>query len=127
MPPYRHLLRDEIAFAEVQRRVDVMAMLGVPYGEASLHNAERLAREQASRVAAELLEQEAIKDVRRKAAKQRELQTKEVVALIAYMQRLGQDIKLASTVVPSLSESMARSSEVRPGPVNNPAVLGASQ
>src|SRR5207253_9466147 len=46
MPTYAHMLRDPLDFASIQKRVDVMAMLGVPYGEAvKAGAAPRLARE----------------------------------------------------------------------------------
>jgi cytochrome c oxidase cbb3-type subunit I/II len=96
MPNYAHLLRSELDFSVVQGRVDTMAMLGVPYGSASLSRAEALAREQASAIARDLVQQEGIRDPERKQRKQQQWQTKQVVAVIAYLQRLGRDIQLAS-------------------------------
>lgn len=82
MPPYPHLSRQKIDFESIQSRVDAMAMLGVPYGEAVNH-APALAREQAGAVAATIVEQ----------GGPRGLEDKEITALIAYLQRLGTDIK----------------------------------
>ena len=49
MPRYTWLLEDEVNFEEIQGRVDAMAMLGVPYGEALLEGAApAMAREQAA-------------------------------------------------------------------------------
>jgi cytochrome c oxidase cbb3-type subunit I/II len=62
-----------------------MAMLGVPYGEA-VKRAPEMAREQARAVTARLVEQDA------KLAG-RGLETKEITALIAYLQRLGTDAR----------------------------------
>ena len=84
MPPYRWLAKEPIAFDEVQRKVDVMAMLGVPYGDAVLR-AESLAREQSRQIAAEIAKQGGPRD----------LDGKQIVALIAYLQRLGTDIRRA--------------------------------
>ena len=81
MPPYAWMLEDDIDFASIQRRVDAMAMLGVPYG-AAVNYAEDMARGQADEIADEILTQGG-PDVR----------GKDIVALIAYLQRLGTDIK----------------------------------
>lgn len=84
MPVYGHLLRRELDFAGIQRRVDAMAMLGVPYGDA-LTRAPELAREQARAMA------EAI----RAAGGPDGLEDREVIAITAYLQRLGKDIRSA--------------------------------
>jgi cytochrome c oxidase cbb3-type subunit I/II len=82
MPTYRHLLTGRIDFAGIQPRVDAMAMLGVPYGEA-VHRAPEMARAQARAVAGDI---EAL-------GGPTGLADKEIVALIAYLQRLGTDIR----------------------------------
>ncbi len=82
MPPYAFLVKDDLDFDVIQKRVDAMAMLGVPYGDA-VNRAPAMAREQAAQVAASLAQ----------AGGPANLQGKEVVALIAYIQRLGRDIK----------------------------------
>ena len=83
MPSYAHLLEQEIDFEGIQRRVDVMAMLGVPYGEAVKNGkAVEMARAQARQFAAELVAQ----------GGRSGMETKKVIALVAYMQRLGKDI-----------------------------------
>ena len=77
-----NLMREEISFAQIQRSVDAMALLGVPYGKAVLH-AEAMAREQAQNVA----------DSIRSQGGPAGLQTKQIVAMVAYLQRLGTDIR----------------------------------
>jgi cytochrome c oxidase cbb3-type subunit I/II len=84
MPAYPWLLTDEVDFATVQPRVDAMAMLGVPYGKA-VTSAEPMARAQAREIASELVAQGGPSG----------LEDKQIVALIAYLQRLGSDIKKA--------------------------------
>jgi cytochrome c oxidase cbb3-type subunit I/II len=81
MPYYDHLLEQEIDFEAIQRRVNVMAMLGVPYAEA-VERAPEMARAQAEQIGRELVEQGGYPD----------LETKKVIALVAYLQRLGTDI-----------------------------------
>jgi cytochrome c oxidase cbb3-type subunit I/II len=85
MPAYPHFATDAIPWGVIQPRVNVMAMLGVPYGEA-INHAEQMARAQAKTVAADI----------EKNGGPANLQDKDIVALIAYVQRLGQDIKLAT-------------------------------
>ena len=87
MPTYRHLLSGRIDFAGIQPRVDGMAMLGVPYGEA-VQRAPELARAQAREVAARIEAQGGPAG----------LADKEIVAMIAYLQRLGTDIKRTTPV-----------------------------
>jgi cytochrome c oxidase cbb3-type subunit I/II len=85
MPAYPHLSRRELDFAQIQKRVDVMTMLGVPYGDA-VNTAPELARQQAATIAADLAS----------TGGRSGLESTEVVALIAYMQRLGRDIQVTS-------------------------------
>jgi cytochrome c oxidase cbb3-type subunit I/II len=83
MPAYPHLLRQPLDFAGIQARVDAMAMLGVPYGPlVKAGAAEKAAREQAEQISQELAAQGGRSD----------LADKKVIALVAYLQRLGTDI-----------------------------------
>ncbi len=81
MPAYAHLAKNELDFASIQKRIDAMVMLGVPYGEA-VNSAETMARQQATALA---------EDIRATGGPDN-LATREVTALVAYMQRLGRDI-----------------------------------
>jgi cytochrome c oxidase cbb3-type subunit I/II len=83
MPAYPWLVEQGINFAGIQGRVQAMAMLGVPYGEAVKDGvAEKQAREQARQLADQIVAQGGPKG----------LEDKKVTALIAYLQRLGTDI-----------------------------------
>jgi cytochrome c oxidase cbb3-type subunit I/II len=82
MPAYAWLEKSELDFASAQKRVDAMAMLGVPYGDAVLH-AERMARRQSQEIAQRIVSQGGPKH----------LEDKQITALVAYLQRLGTDIK----------------------------------
>ncbi|MBE7450019.1 MAG: cytochrome-c oxidase, cbb3-type subunit I [Kofleriaceae bacterium] len=86
MPAYPHLYSDRIDWGVIQGRIDALAMLGTPYGKQALADAPGLARAQAEQIAAELAAQGGPAGVA----------DREVIALIAYMQRLGIDIKQAS-------------------------------
>ena len=86
MPAYAHFLTKAIDFDRIQSRVDAMAMVGVPYGDA-VNKAPGMAREQARQIAAAIVEQGGPAG----------LEDKEIVAMVAYMQRLGRDIKVTAT------------------------------
>ena len=87
MPPYPKMLTNKIDFEGLQKRVDAMAMLGVPYGDA-VHRAPQMAREQAKTLADGIVAQGGPAG----------LEDKEIVAMVAYLQRLGHDIKTTSAV-----------------------------
>ncbi len=83
MPGYKHLLDQKLDFGSIQSRVNAMAMLGVPYGDAvKPKEAERLARLQADKIAADLVSQGGYKS----------MADRKVIALVAYLQRLGTDL-----------------------------------
>ncbi len=83
MPPYAGMFTHPTDFAGIQSRVDAMAMLGVPYGELVKGGAEQAARTQAEGIAADIVANGGPSD----------LADKEIVAMIAYLQRLGVDIR----------------------------------
>jgi cytochrome c oxidase cbb3-type subunit I/II len=83
MPAYPWMLKDVIDFGGIPARVRANHRLGVPYSKFEVNEAEAIARDQAKKIAAEIAEQGGTKG----------LEDKEVVALIAYLQRLGTDIK----------------------------------
>ena len=106
MPSYRHLLTAELDFDGIQSRVDAMAMLGVPYGDA-VTDAPSLARAQAARIAASIAQ----------GGGESGYESKEIVAMIAYMQRLGRDVQ---------SPTSAASSHSHPAPDPSPAARKAA-
>jgi cytochrome c oxidase cbb3-type subunit I/II len=82
MPAYPWMMTRTVDFAAIQRRVDVLAMLGHPFGEA-LQRAPEMAREQARAIAASIEAQGGPPG----------LEDKEIVAMVAYLQRLGTDLR----------------------------------
>jgi len=103
MPPYPWFEEKPIDFASIQNRVDAMAMLGVPYGDA-VNRAEEMAREQAKQLATVLADAmypakptDKPEDIasKTKAKETFVAEPKQVVAMIAYLQRLGTDITAA--------------------------------
>ncbi|MEZ6243282.1 MAG: cytochrome-c oxidase, cbb3-type subunit I [Phycisphaerales bacterium] len=87
MPAYPWLSEQDLLFDEISARVDAMAMLGVPYGDMVLEGAaEESARAQAADIAAQ------IREAAQGAPLVEDLENKKVIALIAYIRRLGTDI-----------------------------------
>lgn len=81
MPAYPWLFEKKTDFASLKRKFEVMKSLGVPYTDDQVENAEASAREEAKRIAENLGSDTGVKD----------LESKEIIALIAYLQRLGKN------------------------------------
>lgn len=86
MPNYPWLLRNKTDFYSLRRKLSVMKYLGVPYAEDVVANADKDAEEQAKLIA---------EDLRAQGVVDEHLDQKEIVALIAYLQALGQKLKVA--------------------------------
>ena len=86
MPSYKHLLKGELDFGAIQPRIRALAMVGTPYGEA-VKSAEPMARSQAKRIADDIRTQMPGVEL------PEDLENRKVIALIAYIQRLGTDIQ----------------------------------
>ena len=80
MPAYTWLAKNEINFGILKKKLKVMSAIGVPYTDFEMENAEGSARRQALVIAEDL----------KAAGAPQGLETKEIVALIAYLQSLGQ-------------------------------------
>ncbi|QDV12498.1 hypothetical protein CA51_23810 [Rosistilla oblonga] len=82
MPSYRHLIEEDLKFEAIQPLVETVHYLGAPYSEEDLTDTANVARRQAEVVAADIVRQGG------PAGKQ----NKQVIALIAYLQRMGTDL-----------------------------------
>ena len=85
MPSYQWLLDDAIDYPRLAKTVAAMQSIGVPYSDEEVANAESLARTQAADLAA-ALQQQGVGSVKADT---------DVLAMIAYLQRLGMDTKPA--------------------------------
>ncbi|HWK59307.1 MAG TPA: cytochrome-c oxidase, cbb3-type subunit I [Parapedobacter sp.] len=81
MPPYPWLIEQTLDASTTTAKLNAMRLLGVPYTDDDINNADADLREQAEAIAADLNGQGV--NVR---------PDREIVALIAYLQRLGTDI-----------------------------------
>jgi cytochrome c oxidase cbb3-type subunit I/II len=82
MPPYPWLIDQPLNTSLTQAKLQAMKSLGVPYEEEYIKNADAEVQKQANEIAASLRKEGIKVDSDR-----------EIVALIAYLQRLGTDIK----------------------------------
>ncbi len=81
MPAYPWLMERELKIHNIPARLKVLKKLGTPYSADDIANAKKLLQAQASEIAARLKEQGGITNT----------EDKEIVAMIAYLQRLGKD------------------------------------
>ena len=85
MPAYPHMLEDKLDLSDLPAKINVLRKLGTPYSKDFEKYAIGNAREQAQKIAKNLAEQ---------GVKDQNIEDKEIVAMIAYLQRLGTDIKI---------------------------------
>jgi cytochrome c oxidase cbb3-type subunit I/II len=88
MPPYPHLATNVMNLKDLPAKIRVLRKLGTPYPEGYENEVLPAVRKQANQIAANLKDQ---------GVEDSELSNKEMVAIIAYLQRLGTDIKLQNT------------------------------
>lgn len=81
MPQYPWLFDQNADFDSLAKKFSVMKSLGVPYSQAEVENAPTAAREQAKVIAAGLAGDALVKG----------LENREIIPLIAYLQRLGKN------------------------------------
>jgi cytochrome c oxidase cbb3-type subunit I/II len=80
MPKYSWLGEKDTDFGVLRKKLSVMRILGVPYDDNTVANADIEAQKQAQTIAADLAANGAPQG----------LEKKEIVALTAYLQALGQ-------------------------------------
>ncbi len=87
MPAYSWLFDQETDFASLEKKFAVLKSLGVPYTDQQVSGAPQAAREQATLIASGLIKDAGVKN----------LESREIIALIAYLQRLGKNPELFKT------------------------------
>lgn len=80
MPSYEWLVKKKIDYSQLKKKLNVLKNLGVPYTDDEVRFADRDAQEQARLIAEGLKEQ----------GVQEKIEDKEILAIIAYLQALGQ-------------------------------------
>ncbi len=103
MPAYQWIIRDKLDKTQTEAKMKVMVSLGVPYTEEEIANAQQSMTEQGIQIEKNLY---ADPDFASSYESDKlaggddfiEMRDREIVALIAYLQRLGTDIKVKETV-----------------------------
>jgi len=83
MPPYDWLLRKTLDFEGIPAKLKALQALGTPYSDDDVSNAAASARAQAEQIARNVAANGGPSD----------LQDKKIAAVVAYLQRLGSDLK----------------------------------
>ncbi len=83
MPRYPWLFTDELDYSDVSDKLATLSFLGVPYSDGYIEGAKTSLEEQAEEIAEDLNQDPNINIE----------SNREIIALIAYLQRLGTDIK----------------------------------
>ena len=90
MPRYSWLVKNNLNASDLEAKMKGLAKLGVPYSEQDIANAKKQLLAQAKEIESNLRQDpEFVKNYSNS-----NIQNKEIVALIAYLQRLGTDIKV---------------------------------
>jgi cytochrome c oxidase cbb3-type subunit I/II len=106
MPGYKWLFANEaMDYSSTEAKMKVMQTLGVPYTDADIANAKQSIEKQSATIEKNLYNDpdfvKSYDDSKKKAAAKGEvfvpMKDREIVALIAYLQRLGTDIKVKNT------------------------------
>ena len=105
MPAYQWLVSNEHDRSGIEAKMRAMVKLGVPYTDEEIGNAQELMEVQATQIEQNLYEDPEFArtyEADKKYAQENgqefiEMRDREVVALIAYLQRLGTDIKVQET------------------------------
>jgi cytochrome c oxidase cbb3-type subunit I/II len=87
MPNYKWLVEQKINYATLSKKMSAMKTLGVPYSDADISDGVNKAMEQAKSISADLMS----------SGVPAQVEDKELVALIAYLQRLGKDYGSSDT------------------------------
>jgi cytochrome c oxidase cbb3-type subunit I/II len=102
MPSYKWLINQELDKTQTEAKMRAMVALGVPYTEEEISNAQELMDKQGTQIEKNLYaDPDFVKtyEADKKYAQENteafvEMRNREVVAVIAYLQRLGTDIKI---------------------------------
>lgn len=102
MPAYQWLIKNELDKSSTEAKLSTMMKLGVPYTDEEVANAQAHMLEQGTKIEENLYnDPEFVRayDAEKKYAQENgsdfvEMKNREIVAMIAYLQRLGTDIKI---------------------------------
>ena len=93
MPRYQWLIKNKLDNSTIQDKMKAMVTLGVPYTETQINDAMKNIDTQASKIESNLMKNSEIKKSFEKETAS-PLKNREIIALIAYLQRLGTDTQV---------------------------------
>jgi len=93
MPRYQWLIKDKLDNSTIEAKMKGLAVLGVPYDKEAIANAQKSIAEQSTKIEKSLMTNAEIKKFFEKETAV-PLKDREIVALIAYLQRLGTDTEV---------------------------------
>lgn len=102
MPAYQWLVKDKLDRSDIEEKMKTMVKLGVPYTEEDITNAQQHMDKQAAQIEKNLYNDPDFaktyesdkRDAEVRGEEFTEMKDREIIALIAYLQRLGTDIKI---------------------------------
>ena len=99
MPSYKWLTRNELDKSQTEAKMRTMVKLGVPYSDEDIANAQQSMTDQGTQIEKNLYNDpdfvEAYENDKKSSGSDFvEMRNREIVAMIAYLQRLGTDIKV---------------------------------
>ncbi|MBK5212776.1 MAG: cytochrome-c oxidase, cbb3-type subunit I [Flavobacteriaceae bacterium] len=105
MPSYKWLINSELDKSNTEAKMRALVFLGVPYSEEEIANAQKWMDEQGTKIEKNLYSDPdfvSSYEASKKYAQENgedftEMKNREIVAVIAYLQRLGTDIKVENT------------------------------
>ncbi|QSS97449.1 cytochrome-c oxidase, cbb3-type subunit I [Psychroflexus sp. ALD_RP9] len=111
MPSYQWLIKNELDKSDTEAKMKTLVTLGVPYSEEEIENAQEQMLKQGAEIEKNLYnDPDFVKSYEADRARAEaqglefvEMKNREIVALIAYLQRLGTDIKVNKTQEASAS------------------------
>ncbi|ETN95076.1 cytochrome-c oxidase, cbb3-type subunit I [Zhouia amylolytica] len=105
MPSYKWLIRNKLDKSDTEAKMEAMVKLGVPYTDEDIANAQKSMKEQGAKIEESLHNdpdfvtsyQEDKRIAQEYGEEFVEMKDREIVAIIAYLQRLGTDIKIKNS------------------------------
>jgi cytochrome c oxidase cbb3-type subunit I/II len=110
MPAYTWLAEDNLDYSDLQTKISVMRTLGVTYPEGYEQQAEEDLQNQATEIATRIVND--LKETN-SSVRVEDVANKEIIALIAYLQRLGTDIKSIPDAAPEEGEAIEDTEETK--------------
>ncbi len=99
MPAYTWLKEDDLALDLIEKKINAMRTLGVPYAKGYEKVAKADLEKQALEIATDIVNNQPAQILKTVNIQEeiKKLQKKEIVALIGYLQRLGRDVSISTS------------------------------